>query len=174
MRSSYTYSHASKFGNFTFKDEPVGAFQGIYEGASTITEKMVNKLTSTYKGYFEIETEMSDTVSSRDVDLHYYYNRVMREGTQEAYNDLKIELDHRQYVDKLFTQEYFMDVTNAPEIPQNFDCLRMMVKGVEDMCGEWSAYSLKYVRKLANVCDTKTSEEVADIYVKIGQYCGTF
>ena len=85
---------------------------------------------------------MNDVVSSRDVDLHIYYNRVMHEGTQEAYNDLKNELDHRQYVDKLFTQEYFMDVANAPETPQNFDCLTMMFKGVEDMCGEWSAYSL--------------------------------
>ena len=169
-----TASPVQKFGNYTFKDEPIGDFQGIYEGASTITEKMVNKLTSTYKGYFETETKRNDMVSSRDVDLHFHYNRVMREGTQEAYNDLQNELDHRQYVDELFTQEHFMDVANAPEIPQNFDCLRMMVKGVEDMCGEWSAYSLKYVRKLANVCDTKTSEEVADIYVKIGQYCGTF
>ena len=43
-------SDVDKFGNFTFKDEPVGDFQGIFEGASTITEKMVNKLTSTYKG----------------------------------------------------------------------------------------------------------------------------
>jgi len=57
---------------------------------------------------------------------------------------------------------------DAPETPKDFDCLRMMVRGVQDMCGEWSGYSMQYVRKLANVCDTKTSEEIADIYVKIG------
>ncbi len=168
-----TASPVQRFGNYTFKSEPIADFQGTYEGASTITEKMVSKLTSTYHQYFDEETKPKDMVSSRDVDLHYHYNRVLREGTQEAYAELQNELEHRQYVDELFAQEHFTGVANAPEIPQNFDCLRMMVKGVEDMCGEWSAYSLKYVRKLANVCDTKTSEEVADIYVKIGEYCQT-
>lgn len=169
-----TASPVQRFGNYTFKAEPIADFQGSYDGASTITEKMVSKLTSTYHQYFDEQTKPKDMVSSRDVDLHYHYNRVMREGTQEAYADLQSELEHRQSIDALFSQDHFTNMANAPEIPQNFDCLRMMVRGVEDMCGEWTAYSLQYVRKLANVCDTKTSEEVADIYVKIGQYCQAF
>jgi len=48
-----------------------------------------------------------------------------------------------------------------------------MVGGVEDLCGPFSAYSLKYVRKLANLCDTKP-EEVTNTLVRIGEYCNAF
>lgn len=65
-------------------------------------------------------------------------------------------------------------MANAPETPQNFDCLRMMVGGVEEMCGDWSAYSLKYVRKLANACDTMSQNEISDLFVKVGNYCQAF
>ena len=49
-----------------------------------------------------------------------------------------------------------------------------MLGGVEEMCGEWSAYSLKYVGKVVTVCETKTAEEIADVYFQIGQYCNAF
>ena len=49
-----------------------------------------------------------------------------------------------------------------------------MVGGVEEMCGDWSDYSLKHVRKLANVCDTMSHDEVAEVYTKIGDFCGAF
>lgn len=111
-------------------------------------------------------------VDSRDHDLHVLYNRVVSEGTPEAYAELENELEHRQFVDKLFAT-HFEEVVNAPEIPQDFDCLRVMVGGVEDLCGPFSAYSLKYVRKLANLCDSKP-EEVTNTLVKIGEYCGAF
>ena len=87
---------------------------------------------------------------------------------------LQNEIDHRQFIDAFVAEVFPEENVNAPEIPQNFDCLRMMVGGVEEMCGDWSAYSLQYIRKLANVCDTKTADEVSDIYVKVGQYCGSF
>ena len=67
--------------------------------------------------------------------------------------------------------EHFEGMDDAPEIPQDFDCYRSMIEGVEGMCGKFSAYSLQYTYKLANVCDTKTSEEVANIFDKIGEFC---
>ena len=48
-----------------------------------------------------------------------------------------------------------------------------MVRRVEDECGNWSAYSLQYVRKIADACDTKTPEEITDLYDQIGEYCQT-
>ena len=96
----------------------------------------------------------------------------MQEGSPEAYAELQAEIEHRQFVDELFNSEHFEITRNAPATPENYDCLKMMVQGAEDMCGKFTAYSLKYVRKLSNVCDTKTPEEIADIYVKIGHYCG--
>ena len=111
-------------------------------------------------------------VDSRDHDLHYFYQQVIADGTSEAYEALAKELEHRQFVDKLFSAN-FDEVVNAPEVPQDFDCLRVMVEGVEDLCGPFSAYSLKYVSKLANMCDTQ-SQDVTETLVRVGEYCHAF
>jgi len=113
-----------------------------------------------------------ESVDSRDNMLHYLYQKVMRDGSVESMNALEKELQHREFIDTLFQE--FPDNANAPEQPQDFDCLRMMVGGVEEMCGEWSAYSLKYVAKLANACDSKTTDEIGKMYSQIGQFCGAF
>ena len=81
----------------------------------------------------------------------------MSEGTDEAYTELQKEIEHRQFVDALF-EEHFSDVATSNENVQNYDCLRMMVGEVEELCGDWSEYSLKYVRKLADACDSKTTD----------------
>ena len=162
------------FGNTSFLSEPIGDFQGTCENNATATEKIMGKFTNLYNKVADERVPSKDHVSSRDHDLHFYYNRVMSHGTEEDYQNLQNEIDHRQFIDAFVAEVFPEENVNAPEIPQNFDCLRMMVGGVEEMCGDWSAYSLQYIRKLANVCDTKTADEVSDIYVKVGQYCGSF
>ena len=85
-----TASPVEKFGNFNFMSEPIADFQGNYDGASNITQKLLRKLTSENSQYFVADevAENFEMVSSRDVDLHFHYNRVINEGTLEAYNDL--------------------------------------------------------------------------------------
>ena len=175
---------------FSIMSEPVADFEGAYDGA-TYTQKMLDDITAYLDDYAEYSADVmkqiapsfdkmfeharhSELVDSREVDLHFFYQRVMREGTAQAYADLKNELEHRQFVDKLFNDEMFSHTRNSEAPVQNYDCLKMMVEGTEDMCGKFSAYSLKHANKLAGICDTKTAEEIADIYVKIGQYCSAF
>jgi len=150
----------------------VGEFEGTYDNSATLTETLLSKAEFYYKKAMNQEQRIGETVDSRDHDLHQKYQRVVSEGTPEAYAELQDELEHRQFFDGLFAT-HFEDVANAPEIPQNFDCLRIMVGGVEDLCGPWSAYTLKYVRKLANMCDTQP-EEVTNTLVRIGEYCNAF
>lgn len=66
---------------------------------------------------------------------------------------------------------HFSDVYDAPVMPEHFDCLRIMVAGVEVHCGAWTPYSMRYVRKLVDACDEKSPQELAQIYSKIGDYC---
>lgn len=167
-----TKSPVQKFGDFNFMSEPIGDFEGTCDNDATLTETLVAKATHYYKQALNIETRKGEMVDSRDHDLHVAYQRVLNEGTEEAYAELQAELEHRQFVDKLFNTHVEV-FANAPEIPQDFDCLRVMVGGVEDLCGPFSAYSLKYVRKLANLCDTKP-EEVTNTLVRIGEYCNAF
>ena len=97
----------------------------------------------------------------------------MNHGTEEDYANLQKELEHRQFVDSLFAEHF--DATNDAHRPiVDYDCLRMFVGGIEDMCGPWSAYSLKYVRKVATACDTKTTDELSALYTNIGQTCNAF
>jgi len=41
--------------------------------------------------------------------------------------------------------------------PRNFDCLRFIMGFVEEKCGRFSDYSLKYVRNLVNICETQAN-----------------
>ena len=93
---------------------------------------------------------------SRDVKLQYLYNRVMKNGDEEAHNDLIDELNHRKNVDRIF-KTTFADNFNDPQLvyrPQNFDCLRALYTNYEDNCGFFEDYSLKYVKYLVNACET--------------------
>ena len=173
VKTKTTQSPVQKFGDFNFMSEAIGDFEGTTEAASqTYTERLLAKADHLYKKAIDTRQVSKDLVDSRDHELHFLYNQVMRSGSTESMQALEAEIEHRQFVDGLFQK--FEVYANAPEIPQNFDCLRMLVGGVEEMCGDWSSYSLKYVRKLANICDTKSEEEIANIYVQIGEHCGAF
>ena len=165
-------SPVQEFGDLSIQSEFVGAFEGTDNESATITETLLAKAEFYYKKALNQEVRSGETVDSRDHDLHQKYQKVVNEGSEEAYAELQAELEHRQFFDGLFAT-HFEEVANAPEIPQNFDCLRAMVGGVEELCGPWSAYTLKYVRKLANMCDTKP-EEVTNTLYRVGEYCNAF
>ena len=151
-----TQSPVQKFGDFTFMNEAIGDFEGT-ENLSFLDSGKVN-------------ASESIMVDSREHDLHFLMNQAVMNPSLENTAAVQKELNHRDFIDGLFA-ENFEVVANAPETPQNFDCLRMFVGEVEELCGPWSAYSLKYVRKLANVCDTKTEEEIADLVAKVYTHC---
>ena len=157
VKTKTTMSPVCQFGDLSFLSEPIGDFEGTCGSEATLTEQLVEKATHFYKKALNSKTKEaheSEMVDSRDHDLHRAYHRVVSEGTTEAYSDLEKEIAHRQFVDKLFAT-LFGEFTDAPETPQDFDCLRTMVEGVEGSCGRFSAYSLKYVRSLANMCDVQ-------------------
>ena len=97
----------------------------------------------------------------------------MTKGTAEDYDGLNKEIEHRQFIDGLFKSDHFEENVNAPEIPQDWTCYRSLLQHTEELCGEWSAYSLKYAYKLSNACDSKTPSQLEDLKVKIGAYCAT-
>ena len=160
-------SPVQTFGNFSFLGEHVADFEGNDDNGMPVLFKKFQQLVG---HVFEPEYKLPSTVDSRDHDLHFLMQVAVDQPTEENIEAVQKELAHRNAMDKLFNHEH-LAVANAPEIPQNFDCLRLMVNEVEEMCGPWSAYSLKYVRKLANICDTRTEEQVADTLAKIYDLC---
>jgi len=167
-------SPVQKFGDFDIMSEVIGDFEGTLEpeAETPFTEQLLHRANHLYKQALSHVDDPTQLIDARDHDLHVLYNEVMHSGTSEAMHALEKELQHREFMDSLFLQ--FETPANAPDTPQDFDCLRMMVGGVEEMCGKWSSYGLKYVRKLANICDSSDAEQVSQAYTKIGQFCGAF
>lgn len=157
VKTKTNKSPVMKFGNFTFMSDPIGEFEGTTEGNMGVKASIMHHANHIYKQAVAEKTVSRDVVDSRDHDLHVLYNRVMTTGSSEDMEALQKELNHREFVDSLFNS-FEIDAVNAPEQPQDYDCLRFMVGSVENMCGDWSAYSLKYVRKLANACDTMSAD----------------
>merc|ERR1719223_1245407 len=158
-----TRSPVQTFGNFTFLDEPIGDFEGNLDNKVGLIKKF-NRLAShvyTDKVAPMLAVKESTMVDSRDHNLHFLMQAAVNEPSLANMDAVHKEVAHRDRMDTIFNHEMFVSA-NAPETPQNFDCLRLMVSEVEEMCGDWSDYSLKYVRKLANMCDTRTEAQVAE------------
>jgi len=120
----------------------------------------------------EQERGSKEHVDSRDHKLHMLTQRVMNFGTKEALDELQAEIDHRRHVDGLF--EIFSAVPSNNGNVQDYDCLREMVGAVEELCGVWSDYSLKYVGKLADTCDSQSGEKINEYIQKMRTYCQAY
>ena len=165
-----TRSPVQIFGDESFMSEPIGDFQGTTEMSQmSFKDKVTHHAHHIYKKATAEDSPSRDLVDSRDIELHYLYQQVIKTGSSEDMENLQKHLDHREHIDSLFAQ--FDDIPNADPFVQDYDCLRMMVGGVEEMCGPWSSYSLKYVRKLADACNALPADDISKMYVSIGEFC---
>ena len=77
-----------------------------------------------------IKSPKTNNVNSRDAELNYLYNRVMKFGGEQAQIELRDEINHRLFVDKLFKDAFpthfgpDADLAELTVQPRNFDCLR--------------------------------------------------
>jgi len=117
------------------------------------------------------------TVNSRDAKLHYLFNRVANGGGETAHQELKDEIDHRMFVDKLFANafpKHFGEGADKVELtvqPTDFECLRFLMESTENNCGKFSDYSLKYVKHLVHVCENNDETGVLQAAIKIADFC---
>jgi legumain len=150
-----TQSQVCKYGDFDFITEEVGDFLG------NATNKTMSANSSAHVHY-----------DSRDVKLHYLMNLYKRDSTWQTADDLMAEIIDRQRHDELMSSfashvqphaaEHLMKA--APE-KINFECLEGSVVAFETYCHKLSDYGLKYVRTLANACNTGiTVEEVETFF----------
>jgi hypothetical protein len=116
-------------------------------------------------------------IDSRDVKLHYLFNRVQKASGHQAHQELKDEIDHRMFVDKLFAEAFpkhfgaDADLMELTVQPSDYKCLRYLVESTENNCGKFSDYSLKYVRHLVHVCENQDEDGVYEVANKIADFC---
>ncbi len=143
------------FASKDFHNPATDAFLS-FRGASKVTEETT------------LRAKDSALVDSRDVQLHFLFNRYNRadltkEEKDDAHMALMAELAHRAFVDDVFST-----VTSRVVGPKSFeelstkvnsfDCLRIVNKEfIDPHCGTYSDYSLKYVRNVVHMCETTVS-----------------
>lgn len=81
------------------------------------------------------------------------------------------------FVDKLFAESFpkhFGEDSKEVEMtvqPEDFECLRFLMEVVENNCGRFSDYSLKYVKHLVHVCENQEEQGVIDAGLRISEFC---
>jgi hypothetical protein len=120
----------------------------------------------------------TSVVNSRDAKLHYLFNKVAKNGGEQAHQDLKDELEHRMYVDRLFEQTFpkhfgkdALSDFNLTVQPSDYNCLRFLMSTVETNCGKFSDYSLKYVKHLVHVCENQDEQGIMQAAQKVANFC---
>ena len=174
VQTETTRSPVLKFGDFSFMSEAIGEFEGTYDetSASLWTQRMLGSMPSmfTYK-----KAETREHVDQRDHLLHYLYNRVIREGGDEAHAELVAEVHSRNYYDSVFN-EVFPGVQEADLATnlEDYDCYRFLIDAFEDSCGVASDYGRKYFKHLRHVCAVGGAEYIGETAQQLANACQAF
>lgn len=164
VKQMTTQSHVMEYGQTTFKNEPIGDFQGDLNIQSSFFDALANRailssdrVRNSYKD-IRLRQHVS-AVSSRDAILNYLYARVMTEGSHEAHLDMSEELTKRMKADHIFENIHgkALSASDVTPLPRNFDCLRKTMDTYETHCERFTDYSLKYVKYLVNACESENT-----------------
>ena len=168
-----TRSPVQQFGTTAFDGEPIGNFQGDYDVLPAgFLERTMAKAVHFADKYFHPEAGSKVHVDSRDIKFNDLYQMVLHDPSAENYAALEAEIAHRQFADDLFNT-HFPASGDFDGHPKDFDCLRQMLGQIEEMCGDFSSYSLKYVKHVAEHCDNKSAEELAVVATNVFAQCNT-
>jgi legumain len=158
-----------QWGQLTFTSEPIGDFEGSTEAAE---EKKMNfkdhlkKFGHGIKGAIKDITKWNQiksmdktqsAVDSRNVKMHYLYNKVQQDASLENINALQVELTLRAQVDtvmeKLFPMHMEAVKNKSYPNPTEFNCLRELINEYEANCHKLDDYSLKWVAAFVSQCE---------------------
>jgi len=103
------------------------------------------------------EDKAAFAVDSRDIQLHYLYDRVAQDPTVENQQALKDELDKRIRTDEFFSSFYSQHwdamMAGTTPLPTDFDCYRRLTETYEEYCEKMDDYSMKYLKAFVAECE---------------------
>jgi len=151
-------SHVLQWGDLTWTSEPIGDFQAgkvdAPKGKSTFWSELKTIGKNVINDMIQNDSDKNKfAVDSRDVALHYYYNRVMENPTPENHKNLADELSKRMNVDKVFAEAFPAYKIGESPAHINFECYENMINKFEETCFKFDAYSMKYMGMLAQECE---------------------
>ena len=160
VKEETSKSPVLQWGQLSLTSEPIGDFQGTVDEAKKLDfwhtlknqgKKFLKEATSWNEAKSARKNQFA--VDSRDVKLHYLYNRVMTDATPEAHAELKAEVDHRMKVDETFAKIFPGYSTAEKVIPSDYECYKELVEHFEGACFKFDDYSMKYMGSLVQQCE---------------------
>lgn len=156
IKAKTKLSHVCQFGDLSYTGDELTQYEAddnTHNGGETI-------LTPEYEEY--LKHAKQSRVDSRDVRLHYLYQKAIFGGGDNA--ELEAEILHRKKVDAIFNK---FNVNDKEDIAIDFKCLKASVENFKSVCGEWSEYTLKYVRTIAIACETVSEENIKKAFEQV-------
>uniref|UniRef100_A0A7S3IIS0 Legumain prodomain domain-containing protein n=1 Tax=Strombidium inclinatum TaxID=197538 RepID=A0A7S3IIS0_9SPIT len=166
VRDLTTKSEVLQWGEVDFTAEPIGEFQsGGIPAEKTVSESLWNqikhKTPKMIKDMFEINAESQrkalSAVSSRDIDLHFWYNIAVDEPTEENLQALQDYITYRKKVDDtveaIFGTEFMSNLEGTKNLPTDFECYRTMINKFQEQCFEADGYNMKYYKAFVAHCE---------------------
>jgi legumain len=159
-------SNVLQWGQLSFTGETLDQFEANADFMKPAKQDSWSDLINILGGFVEdvLDITPEDTIrknqfaiDSRDVQLHYKYNNVMREPTPENHQALADEIAHRMKIDKIFQEAFpaHMEAikNGATILPTDFECYRNLMAAFEEKCEKMDDYSLKYAKALVAECE---------------------
>ena len=158
-----TKSEVMKFGTYNFISEFIGDFQGTCEAKSTLS----NFLRSLKK---ETSHKEFSAVESRDIKMHYLYNKYLRTNSESDAKELQAEIDNRLMIDERFDRlRANAGINFADKVTvDDFECYKNVVDTYKERCG-LDEYDLKYFKHFVSLCNAKL--EFTKMFGLISQMC---
>lgn len=179
VKKETSRSHVLQWGELDWDTEPIGDFQsGLID--SIKKKDFWHNLKHIGKAIFKdavhwdeaISKEKNDfAVDSRDVKLHYLYQKVKEDPSIDNMDALQAELKYRTEVDTLFKEMFPVHMQAIKDktypAPTDFQCLRDLIDSYEGTCGKLNDYSLKWVAAFSAECEgTKSFPEQREESIK--------
>ena len=181
VQKETTMSPVLQWGDLKITSEPIGDFQGG-KFDSVSKPKFWEQLKSFGKEVLKDAVKYDATksvrknqfaIDSRDVKLHYLYNRVISEPTPEAYKELAEEVENRMRADKIFKELFPRFKVGQHPMPTDYDCYKELIEHFEASCFKFDDYSMKYMGSLVQQCEAMKvfPGAKAEVMTKITETC---
>ena len=185
-------SSVEVYGDTSIEKQLVGDYEGVVDQAAakvssprTMMAYLDHFFSDTYEGTKNLvergvdlvhHQEESDHIVSYDMQMHYYYEKMMQnENDVSAQDDFEAHIAHRVFFDQLFDSVYpDFDQIDAVTQPEDYGCLRFMINSTEKRCGKLDDYTLKFVKHFVHTCETGSPEEIGDTAEFIAAICDHF
>jgi legumain len=186
VKKETSKSHVLQWGDLKFTSEPIGNFESGNDAEESKKfwknlKHLGKNLLKDIVKWDEVSAfdKTTSAVDSRDVKLHYFYNKVQEDPSIENINALQAELTHRTEVDKkmqtLFPAHFEAAKARTTPLPTEMDCLRDIIDQYENHCEKLDDYSLKWVAAMVGECEGLKSapEKRIETLKRIEDTCAT-